>query len=119
MIKSPLRYPGGKSKLIGYIRNLIISEGLLGCDFYEVYAGGASVSINLLADKVVNKIIINEKDPLLYSFWYSVFFKTDELCDLINSTPITLENWYEMAKYRKSNYLFDKSIVEIGFACLF
>lgn len=63
--------------------------------------------------------MINEKDPLLYSFWHSVFFNTEELCDLIYSTPITLENWYKMAKYRNPDYLHDKSIVEIGFACLF
>ena len=119
MIKSPLRYPGGKSKLIEYIKRLIISEGLTGCEFYEVYAGGASVSINLLADRVVKRIIINEKDPLVYSFWYSVFFKTKELCDLIYSTPITLEKWYEMSKYRNPNFIHDKSVVEMGFACLF
>jgi len=119
MIKSPLRYPGGKSKLIEYIKSLIMTEGLEDCDFYEVYAGGASVSINLLADKVVKRVIINEKDPLIYSFWYSVFFYTEELCNLISSTPITVENWYKMAKFRDLDFIRDKSIVEIGFACLF
>lgn len=71
---NPLRYPGAKSKLFEYIKELIIKEGLTGCIFYEPFAGSATLSWQLLDEGVIEQAVINEKDPLLYHFWNSVFF---------------------------------------------
>lgn len=119
MLRVPLRYPGGKTKLVDYIEAFIKSNGLLGCTIYEPYAGGASVSLNMLDRGLVTRAIINEKDPLLYCFWRSVFEHSEELCELIRRTEINLSSWREMEKFRDPIYSENESILKIGFACLF
>ena len=118
-IKNPLRYPGAKSKLVPYIQNLIESEYLTGCTFYEAYGGSAAVSFGLLENKIVNHAKINELDPLIYYFWVSVMKHTDDLIYMINETDITMDNWEEFSKYRNESYLTNKTPVQIGFAGLF
>ena len=94
-IKNPLRYPGAKSKLYDYICKLLIAEQRTGCTFYEPFAGSAAISLLLLENQVISKAVLNELDPLLYNFWFSVFNHTEELITLIRNTDITLENWHE------------------------
>lgn len=118
-IKNPLRYPGAKSKLYDYIYNLIVVEDKIGCNFYEPFAGSASLSLMFLENKVISKAFINEKDPLLYYFWVSVFNHTDRLIELIEKTDITITNWHEFAKYRDVRYIENKLPEEIGYAGLF
>ena len=118
-IKNPLRYPGAKSKLVPYIQNLIQSENLIGCTFYEAYGGSAAVSFGLLENNIVNHVKINELDPLIYNFWLCVMQYTDDLIQMIDNTEITMENWTEFSHYRDANYLVGKSPVQIGFAGLF
>ena len=118
-INNPLRYPGAKSKLVPYIQNLIQTENLTGCTFYEAYGGSAAVSFGLLENNIVRTVKINELDPLIYNFWLSVMNNTDELIQLINDTDITVENWNEFSQYRNEHYLNDKTPVQIGFAGLF
>lgn len=118
-IKNPLRYPGAKSKLVPYIQNLIQAENLTGCTFYEAYGGSAAVSFGLLENNIVRKVKINELDPLIYNFWFSVMNNTDELIQLIHDTDITVENWNEFSQYRTRTYLINKTPVQIGFAGLY
>lgn len=118
-IKNPLRYPGAKSKLYDYIYKLLVSENKIGCTFYEPFAGSASISLLLLENNFIKKAVLNELDPLLYNFWFSVFNHTDELIQMILNTDITLEKWHEFSKYRDEAYAIDKTPVQIGFAGLF
>lgn len=118
-INNPLRYPGAKSKLVPYIEKLIKTEKLTGCTLLEAYGGSAAISFGLLENNTVSTAKINELDPLIYNFWYSVMNHTDELIQLIEETEITIENWNEYSKYRNASYLNDKTTVQIGFAGLF
>lgn len=118
-IKNPLRYPGAKSKLYDYIYKLLVAENKTGCTFYEPFAGSASVSLLLLENNSIQKAVLNELDPLLYNFWFSVFNRTDDLIQMILNTDISLENWHEFSKYRNEAYAADKTSVQIGFAGLF
>ena len=68
-INNPLRYPGAKSKLVPYIRNLIETECLTNCTLYEPYAGSAAVSLALLESQTISKAVINELDPLIYFYF--------------------------------------------------
>jgi len=52
---SPLRYPGGKLKVVDYIKRLFEVNDLKGCTYIEPYAGGASVALSLLFDKFAGK----------------------------------------------------------------
>ena len=53
---SPLRYPGGKTKLYSFVKELIKVNK---CKTYiEPYAGGAGVALKLLFNNDVQKIMI-------------------------------------------------------------
>lgn len=118
-MKNPLRYPGAKSKLFDYVKKLLEVEGLMGCTFYEPFAGSASLSWMLLEENVVDNVVINEKDPLLYHFWKAVFENTEGLIQKIEQTVISIDTWQECAKYKELSHLIGKTSVEIGYAGLF
>lgn len=90
---SPLRYPGGKRKLAGFVRDAVIQNDIQGGTYVEPFAGGASVALYLLFNEYVNQIVINDIDRSIYSFWYCVLNCTEELCSRIEQTAITMEEW--------------------------
>ena len=55
----------------------------------------------MLINGVANQIIINDKDRSLFAFWYSILNYTDEFCQLIENTPITIDTWYEQREIQK------------------
>lgn len=114
---SPLRYPGGKNKLAKFIEKLCVDNGTTG-HYIEPYAGGASVALHLLMTGRVREITINDLDKAIYAFWFSVINHTDELCLLIENTPITTDEW-EKQKKVLSNKNNDINVLELGFATLF
>ncbi len=66
---SPLRYPGGKGKLVPFLRALINENNLSGCVYLEPYAGGASAALALLMDGIVSQVYINDISYPIYAFW--------------------------------------------------
>src|SRR3972149_5202145 len=95
---SPLRYPGGKRRLVNFMKPIAQENDLLGCQYVEPYAGGSSIGLALLIEGYVNHIFINDLDRAVYAFWYSVLYKTEKLVQLIAETPVTMEKWYEQQK---------------------
>jgi DNA adenine methylase len=118
-ISSPLRYPGGKSELGPYIEKVISNNNLHGCHIIEPFAGGASVSLQLLQSGVASRATLIEFDPLVYAFWYCVFNMPDELCRLISDTPITINTWNKFVVYRDIEIPISTQLLEMGFAGLF
>jgi DNA adenine methylase len=98
---SPLRYPGGKALLSAYISGVLEENLLSGCTFYEPYAGGASVSLDLLRLGFIDRAVLVERDPLVYAFWHSVFNETDALCAAVEACPVTLETWHALQPIRE------------------
>ena len=92
-IVSPLRYPGSKRRLSSYIKSAIKLNELKPKLFVEPFAGGASVSLDLLIDDLVEEIGLSELDPSVAAFWKAVFFDTDWLIQEIESMEITIETW--------------------------
>ncbi|MBD2494688.1 DNA adenine methylase [Nostoc sp. FACHB-280] len=66
MLKSPLRYPGGKSKAIKQIIEYLPDNFL---EFREPFVGGGSVFIYLKQKYPHLKIWINDLNPELFLFW--------------------------------------------------
>lgn len=114
---SPLRYPGGKSKLTKYIKKMIETNNLLDGIYVEPYAGGAGVAICLLMQEYVSSICINDINKSIYAFWHAVLHQTDDLCRLIYDTEVTVENWDIQKEVQKNadNY----SMLELGFSTFF
>ncbi|MGU8487486.1 DNA adenine methylase [Clostridium perfringens] len=91
---SPLRYPGGKTKMAGVIKDIILENNLVDATYIEPFAGGAGVALYLLKNGFCNRVIINDYDKGIYAFWYSVLNYTEELCELIRNTPVNINEWY-------------------------
>jgi len=114
---SPLRYPGGKAPFAPFIAEIMEANGLIGGHYLEPYAGGAGVALDLLFHGYVSHIHINDIDPAIYAFWVSVTQYADELLDLLESTPITMEEWFKWRSVLRNEN--EVSMVKKGFATLF
>jgi DNA adenine methylase len=66
IIKSPLRYPGGKSRAIERMKHLLPQEF---DEYREPFVGGGSFFIYLKQKYPQLKIWINDLNPELYYFW--------------------------------------------------
>lgn len=116
---SPLRYPGSKAILTNYITSVLEENYLTDCTIVEPYAGSAVISLALLDSGVAEKSILVERDPLIYSFWQSVFNHTYVLIEKIYNLPITLDTWYDFQIYRKCDDIANHSVIDLGLAGLF
>lgn len=116
---NPLRYPGGKYFLVDYIDKVLNVNRLYECTFYEPYAGSAAVALELLLTDKVEKIVVVEKDPLLYAFWYSVVHYSDELINKVWDLDVSLDTWHQMQKYKTVVTPLECPIIELGLAGLF
>jgi DNA adenine methylase len=112
-ILSPLRYPGGKKQLAGYIAATIRLNGLRPKLFVEPFAGGASVALQLLNDGLVESIALGEKDPLLAGFWKTVFTDHEWLIEQLRDTEPTLANW---DRFKSGEHRSDR---QRALACIF
>jgi DNA adenine methylase len=114
---SPLRYPGGKTRLANKLLEAIEKN----CDqkekmiLVEPYAGGAGASLALLFAKKVEKIVINDLDKAIFTFWKIAVSDTDYLINKIRRTDITIEEW----RKQKAIYVSTKSKRKLAFATLF
>lgn len=113
---SPLRYPGGKSKIYEKVKNLIIANGYDNRMYVEPFAGGFGIGIGLLQEGVIPSVILNDFDSHIYNFWTSVLNDTDSLLRLITDTPITIE---EREKQKQNYRDLDADPLTDGFATLF
>lgn len=115
MNPSPLRYPGGKYKLYKYVEALVKENG---CTTYiEPFCGGTAIALELLFNDVVKRVIINDFDYTIFSFWYSVLNHTNEFVDMIQNVDVTIQEWEKQKEVR--NNLDQHSVLEIGFSTFF
>ena len=112
-ILSPLRYPGAKRRFAEYVAETLRVNNIKPKLFVEPFAGGASVALRLLQDKVVENIGLGEADPLVAGFWQCVFFDTDWLVNEIQSIEVTLDQWRSFRAYTPTNNR------ENAIACIF
>lgn len=92
---TPLRYPGGKSRLAPFFSHVLRENRISDCTYVEPFAGGAGAAINLLRKEYVRVVYLNDIDPGIYAFWYSVLNHTEALCRLVAQVPLTMETWQQ------------------------
>jgi DNA adenine methylase len=114
---SPLRYPGGKLKVVDYIKRLLEANDLCDGTYIEPYAGGASVALSLLFNQYVQNVRINDIDRSIYAFWYSVLNETDALCRMINDTLVNMETRNTQREVQANKTKAD--LLELGFSTFF
>lgn len=115
---SPLRYPGGKTRLASFLfnalnKNFSKDEKII---LVEPYAGGAGASLKLLFTGKVDKIIINDLDKAIFSFWKTAISNTDFLINEIKRVNINIDEWKKQKKIYNNPLSTTK---ELAFATLF
>lgn len=114
---SPLRYPGGKAILTGFLSHVIVRNDLKGCVYYEPYAGGAGAALNLLRQDVVSELYLNDADPRVIAFWRSALHTSEQFLERIQNVHLTIQEWHRqhsICLQPASHSKFD-----VGFAAFF
>ena len=117
MYYSPLRYPGGKGKLASFMEYMIDQLGHRGGTYIEPFAGGAGIAMELLLRNVVSRIVINDYDKAVWSFWKAILTETDRFVEEIRTVPLTVDEWqkqHEILVTKNDKYSF-----ELGFAAFY
>lgn len=116
MFYSPLRYPGGKNKLSAFIAKICIDNDING-HYIEPYSGGASVALYLLFEGLVKKITINDKDRSIYAFWHSVLNNTNQFCERIKNSEVTIDEWRKQKAIQTNKQ--KANLLDLGFSTFF
>ena len=95
---TPLRYPGGKSQLAPLVVDILRRNDLLGGIYAEPFAGGAGLGLRLLLSGSVSELWLNDIDESIHAFWSAVLERTDDLCALVESVPVTIEEWHRQRR---------------------
>jgi DNA adenine methylase len=102
-VLSPLRYPGGKRRLVPYIAALLAENDLHPDLFVEPFAGGASVALELASVGLVKQIALADLDPWIAAFWETVFEDCDWLCRKIETIMVDLAMWDRLKRTRATS----------------
>ncbi len=114
---SPLRYPGGKSKIAPLIKLIIQNLEQSSVTYIEPFAGGAGVALSLLLEGVVERVVINDYDKAIYSFWRALKENPETLIELVQHTPLTIKEWRRQKEiYSTQNKRYS---VELGFSAFY
>lgn len=114
---SPLRYPGGKSALAGFFADIVTALGVEEARYIEPYAGGAGAGIALLREGIVRYLVINDIDPAVHAFWRSVVAHNASFVELVESTPLTVDEWLRQREIYRSRD--ESDTLRLGFAFFF
>ena len=117
MYYSPLRYPGGKGKLASFMEYMIDQLGHRGGTYIEPFAGGAGIAMELLLRNVVSRIVINDYDKAVWSFWKAILTETDRFVEEIRMVPLTADEWQKQHEILVTQN--DKYSFELGFAAFY
>lgn len=117
---SPLRYPGGKARFTDFIADAIKVSGESPKLLVEPCCGGAGASIALLESERIERIALNDIDPLVASFWQVVFGKSRSTRHDINWLIAQIELVKpSIAEWRRQKAFTPKSTREAAWKCLF
>lgn len=117
IIKSPLRYPGGKGVFFPFLAAVLEKNKILGGTYLEPFAGGSGVALGLLSSGAVSRIYLNDADYHIYCFWAAILQDNERFLEKIYSVDLSIEEWQKQKGiYVKPNAC---SIFEIGFSTFY
>lgn len=112
---SPLRYPGGKTQLAPFVKDLLRANNLSMGVYAEPFAGGAGIAWRLLFAGQVSEVWLNDIDKGIYNLWISILKRPEDLCELIERTPVTIDQWHLQRQVLASS----TDALKLAFATLF
>jgi DNA adenine methylase len=113
---SPLRYPGGKGKVANFFKLLFLENDLLGSEYVEPYAGGASVALSLLFEEYASHIHINDLDRGVYTFWKVVLEQPDSISRRILEARVDVDEWDRQRAVQSEE---DPEDIDLAFSTFF
>lgn len=99
---SPLRYPGGKSKLANFIYSKLQESNKK--TLISPYTGGASVELALLNAGVIEKLVLNDLDFGVYSLFWTIQNAPYELIDRLKIKKPTHKDYFEAQSLIRNDY---------------
>ena len=86
--------------LLADIRKL---NGLGDRSIAEPFAGGAGASLTLLYLEETHRIYINDADPAIYSFWWTLVNRPQPFLDMLSRTRVSMAEWRRQRDVYKAN----------------
>ena len=114
---SPLRYPGGKRRLINAIVRLLEWNNIKDVQYVEPYSGGASIALALLFEQYASRVHINDLSRAVFAVWHMILNNANDLCSRIEKTDVTMAEWERQHAVYEAQDSAD--IEDLGFAALF
>lgn len=99
---SPLRYPGGKTKVLDQIAEKVDPNKRT---FVDVYCGGGSVGLSLLLSERIDSLIMNDLDENVYALFATILNIPESLIDKINKIIPNRELYFESRQLLKTDTL--------------
>lgn len=113
---TPIRYPGGKSKLYPTVKKILDVNGLMGCAYAEAFAGGAGLAMKLLLKGDVSSVLINDLDRAVYCMWEAIVRSPEVICDFIDQCGPSVEEWFVYRDiYRNQSKVSDLELAKAAF----
>lgn len=114
---SPLRYPGAKWRLDGFVEALLQDNGLAAGHYAEPYAGGASLALSLMYRGSVSEIHLNDFDRSVWAFWKCATEHSAELIERVRAAKLTIDEWQVQRDVQAQKKT--ASIVDLGFSTFY
>lgn len=102
---SPLRYPGGKSRMVSLLYDKCNKENMK--TFVEPYCGGASVGLSLLTAGVIKELYLNDIDYGIYSLYLTILNHPDYLISRLHEQAPDRERFFTYRKRVNEGYKCD------------
>jgi DNA adenine methylase len=103
--RSPFRYPGGKTWLVPYLRQWLLTKKQKPEEFLEPFAGGAIVGLTVAFERLAGSVLLVEKDEDVAAVWQTILKPHDAqwLADRIvefDFTPERVRAELDTPRYR-------------------
>jgi DNA adenine methylase len=90
---SPFRYPGGKTWLVPFVIQWLISQQKHPTDFIEPFAGGAIIGLTVAIERLAQHVTLVEIDEQVAAVWKAIIYGDYHwLAERIASFEITPDN---------------------------
>lgn len=110
---TPIRYPGGKTKIYPLVKGIIDENGFGNRTYAEAFAGGAGLAMKLLLKGDVPSIIINDLDRAVYCMWDSIVNRSEDLCAFVIEADVTVSEW----KKHRETYRNQEGVDDFDLGC--
>ncbi len=99
---SPLRYAGGKSKIVQYLYSHI--QNSKRNVLYSPFAGGASFELALLHSEAIDHLHLNDLDYGIYSLFWAIQNMPSELIYRVNNIRPTRADYFTAQQHIKQGF---------------